>query len=297
MADEFDARLRDLAHDAEQLVVLAGPQAARVRGEKRRARRRAAAAGTAAALALGFTGWQLLPRLGQADGTRTAPPAASGTATPGPASGEALTERLLPASSLPFAPKWRWTVMGTAPDDKLPSACGFPPPEGVTARSGRTYVAEAVKATAYEQLAAYPDDSAASAAAEELRQRIGAKCGMDVAEVGDSVWGRLVAHRAMGSSKKLAGVTVWIQHEGQYVAVLVVDSPHSPLWWQPGDEPDGPRPSGCLADSLDDLAMSTSPHGRSTTSPGAGGSTGGAHASGNGGSTAGAGAYSSTDDC
>lgn len=296
MADELDDRLHDLAHDAEQLVVLAGPQAARTRGERRRARRRAAAAGTAAALALGVTGWQLLPRLEHADGTRTAPPAASGSRTPDPTAGDGLTERLagrlLPASSLPFARKWQWTTVEGPAAGKLPSSCvALPAPAGVVAEAASQYAAPPVAATAYEQLFAYPDQTAAAAAADELRHRLGAKCGMSVTEIQDSIWGRLVAHRAMGSSKKISGVTVWIQYEGQYVAVLVVDSPKSPLWWQPGDEPDGPRPSGCLADSLDDLAMSAPSHAPSaevstpymTTS-------GGAFATGKG-------IPSSTDDC
>ncbi|WP_031518394.1 hypothetical protein [Streptomyces sp. NRRL F-5123] len=306
MADELDDRLHDLAHDAEQLVVLAGPQAARARGEKRRARRRATAAGTAAALALGITGWQLLPRLEQADGTHTAPPAASGTATPPPTlSGQALTdlltERLLPVSSLPFGPKWQWTIEATAVENKLPTACGIATPGNATAESGRSYLSEGTKATAYERLSAFADEPAATAAAEELRSRTGAKCGMDVIEVEGSVWGPPVAHRAMGSSKKFSGVTVWIQQEGQYVAVLVVDSPHSPLAWQPGDEPDGPRPSGCMADSLDDLAMSATPTAHATTGDRhytvGGEPTGNTYASGKGGTGADKGAYSSTDDC
>ncbi|MFI0721785.1 hypothetical protein [Streptomyces sp. NPDC021224] len=313
MADELDDRLHELAQDAEQLVVLAGPQAARARGERRRARRRAAAAGTVTALALGVTCWQLLPRLEQADRARTTAPAASGSATPEPTiSTQALTDRLLPTSSLPFAPKWRWTVADNGTKNDVPSSCGYPVPAGVIAQDGRTYMAEAVKAIAYERLLAFPDEPAAVAGAAELRQRIDAKCAMDIITVENGVWGRLVADRAMGSSKKISGVTVWIQHEGQYVAVLVVDSPHSPLQWEPGDEPDGPRPAGCLADTLDDLAMPPSPDAPSTvTSPGSGRAGGGTtryftvggdaagdtHVSGKDGSGADKGPYSSSADC
>jgi hypothetical protein len=294
MADELDDRLHDLAHDAEQLVVLAGPQAARARGERRRARRRAAAAGTAAALALGVTGWQLLPRLEHADGTRAAPPAASARPTPDATAGDGLTERLaarlLPAASLPFAPKWQWRTVEGAAAGKLPSSCGaVPAPTGTIAEAATHYEAPPLSATAYEQLLAYPDEHAAVVAADELRQRFGAKCGMAVTEVRGSVWGRLIAQRFMGSSKQISGVTVWIQHERQYVAVLVVDSPKSPLWWQPGDELDGPRPSGCLADSLDDLAMSAPSH-----LPSAKAST--PYMTTSGGAT-GKNAPTSTDDC
>ncbi|MFI0939771.1 hypothetical protein [Streptomyces sp. NPDC021020] len=309
MADELDDRLHDLAHDAEQLVVLAGPQAARSRGEKRRARRRATAAGTAVALALGVTGWQLLPRLEQADGTHTAPPAASGTASgtasasPTPAR-EALSERLLPANALPYAVKWQWKATDAAGLDEFPSQCEPPSPDGAVVEVTGQYVSEMVTGTAYERLLAYPDGPSATAAAEQLRERIAAKCGMDLVDVHDSVWGRLVAHRAMGSSKKFPGMTVWIQYEGQYVAVLVVDSPKSPLTWKPGDEPDGPRPAGCLADSLDDLALSTSPDVAATKGlPGdrhftvGGAPTSNAYASGTGGTAPDKGAYSSTDDC
>lgn len=309
MADELDDRLHDLAHDAEQLVVLAGPQAARTRGEKRRDRRRATAAGTAVALALGVTGWQLLPRLEQADGTHTASPAASGTAS-GTASasptptGEALSDGLLSPSALPYAVKWRWTATDAATLDKIPPPCGAPAPDGPVVEVTGQYVSEMASATAYERLLAYPDEASAATAAEQLRERIGAKCGMDLVEVDNSVWGRLAAHRATGSSKKFPGLTVWIQYEGQYVAVLVVDSPKSPLSWEPTDEPDGPRPAGCLADSLDDLAMSTSSDLTAKNSlPGdrhytvGGEPTSNAYASGTGGTAPDKGAYSSTDDC
>jgi hypothetical protein len=274
----IDDRLRDLAHDTEPLVVLAGPAAARSRGERRRARRRAAAVGAAAALVLGVGGWQLLPRL-DATGTRTAPPAASAAPDPAPSAsalGERLLDGLLPPSSLPYPVKWQWSVAGDAEAKKITPECGVPAVAGATATASRTFRAAMVPATAYEKVFVLPDATAAADVADGLRKEMAPTCGMSFATTDAGAWGMQLAHRSMGVSDEHTGVVVWVQSQGRYVAVLVLDSPKSPVAVGLGDEPDGPRPAGCLADSLDRMALDHYPAALPTT---ASGGTGGSYGS------------------
>ncbi|HEY3483657.1 MAG TPA: hypothetical protein VGL02_32745, partial [Streptomyces sp.] len=95
--DPVDERLRGLARDTESLVVLAGPAAARRRGERRSARHRTAALSAAVALALAVGSWQLLPRLGADPPAAPASGGVSPAVPPKPLTAK-LTDELLPAS-------------------------------------------------------------------------------------------------------------------------------------------------------------------------------------------------------
>lgn len=264
--DEFEApqggelndRLHHLAREAEPLVVLAGPQAVRARGERRRARRRAGAAAVVAALALGVGSWQLLPRLDSGGGTRTAPPAAS-TAPDPEASANALLDRLtaelLPTSSLPFPVKWQWTVAPEEEGRKFPLACGVPTPEGATAKVFGYYHSVRVNANAREDVFAFPDAATAAGQARKLVKEIATKCEMSLAvshwDAGGMKGG---AEAYSGASKLHIGVAVWVQYEGPYVAVLAINSPRSPLLTE-GEVADEPQPRECISASLDRLAF------------------------------------------
>ncbi|MFG1811288.1 hypothetical protein [Streptomyces sp. NPDC049040] len=227
MADELDDRLRDLASDAEPLVVLAGPQAARRHGERRRARRRAAAAGAAAALALTVGGWQLLPRLQDGPDTAAAP-AASATRATGQAP-TALQERvgaeLLPAGSLPYADKWQWTVVSPAEVAKFPLPCGMVPLSGARAEASRTYLARNISAVANYRLYALDDDDAAASRSDALRRQMQTACGIGLPTGGKPSAYSDRAERFSGTSKLQPGVAVWMESEGPYVAVLFLTTP------------------------------------------------------------------------
>jgi hypothetical protein len=268
MADELDDRLRDLARDAEPLVVLAGPQAARTRGELRRARRRTGAAAVAAALALAVGGWQLLPRLdGGGDGG--VPSAATATAGRTPSQLEQrLGTRLLPASALPYAATWRWTVMTPEQAAKAAPSCPSLAADGASAVVTRGYAAPAVSAVAHYYLAAYGDADTAGSKAAELRKILLPRCGL-VATVPGSGGSMAVE----GASKDRTGVTVWVQSLGPYVAALFVTAPGDPRsrFQDTGIEK-------CLAASLHGL----DPGAVRTTPPGAAdkGAAGGEHSAG-----------------
>lgn len=224
MADELDGRLRDLARDAEPLVVLAGPQAARTRGERRRARRRAAAASVAAALALTVGGWQLLPRL-SGTGSRAAPPAGSATSVPGPRDG-ALHARieaaLLPAASLPYGGKWQWVAVTPLKVAHFPQPCTVQPPGTPEAAADRTYSSQLTAAVAKYQLLAYADTTTAVAQAGAVRMTLQDRCGISAPALPDTPSSRDTPLRFSGASKSLPGVTAWVESQGRYVAVLLV---------------------------------------------------------------------------
>ncbi|WP_432587280.1 hypothetical protein ABVG11_17405 [Streptomyces sp. HD1123-B1] len=143
MAD-LDDRLRDLARAAEPSIRLAGPEAARARGHRRRIRQRltlaVSAALTAAAVAIGS--WLLLPDHGSSHSRPAAPPAPrkSVSAARIPASA------LLPPSALPFNGEMQWKAAGSTAGGRTPlldlsDSCRFDGPEPLTQRS-RAYDAQ-----------------------------------------------------------------------------------------------------------------------------------------------------------
>lgn len=251
--------LHHLAREAEPLVVLAGPQAARDRGERRRARRRATAAGVVTALALGVGTWQLLPRLdSDGGGTHTAPPAAS--ATPDPSATAPTTRRdeiaagLLAPTSLPYAKKWQWAESPEAAARKFPMACAVPMLDGATAEVSRYFRARSIDAYAHQVVVSFPDAAGATGAANRLVKEVGPKCGMAFTGSSTSVAEGRSVRGSSGASKLHTGVAVWVQNTDRYLSVLVIDSPRSPLTWSADSGLDGPRPGGCMAAGLGRLA-------------------------------------------
>lgn len=224
MADELDDRLRDLARDAEPLVVLAGPQAARIRGERRRARRRAAAASVAAALALTVGGWQLLPRL-DGTGTRAATPAGTATSVPDPPAGTLparIEAALLPAASLPYGVKWQWSVVTPLKAAHFLPSCVVEPAAAPEAEADRTYTSQLTSALAQYRLLAFADTTTAVAQAGALLTRMRAACGISAPSSPDTPSSSDTPLRFSGASKSLPGVTAWVESQGRYVAVLLV---------------------------------------------------------------------------
>ncbi|WP_431043550.1 hypothetical protein ACQUSR_17800 [Streptomyces sp. P1-3] len=108
---DLEERLREIARATEPSIRLAGPEAARARGHRRRARKRvtiaASAVFTATALTIGS--WQLLPG---DDASRTLPagPAPSPTTTADtPATTAAVpSAALLPPAAMPFSAYAHW---------------------------------------------------------------------------------------------------------------------------------------------------------------------------------------------
>lgn len=235
MADELDDRLRDLARDTEPLVVLAGPQAVRARGERRRARRRAAAAGTAAALALTVCGWQLLPRL-EDGGAGTAAPAGSVSALPSGPQPSALQAQLaaalLPDDAMPYGVKWQWTGVTPEKASQYQPPCQADPVASPDAEATRTYAAQRTSAVATYRVLAYANPALAAEQALLLRHVMQLDCGMaqstgtpptaPEAPSADSTSG------FSGASKFYPGVTAWVECRGRYVAVLMVNAPADP---------------------------------------------------------------------
>ncbi|MBY8881546.1 hypothetical protein [Actinacidiphila acidipaludis] len=262
MADEFgptkpagpdpvDERLRQLARETEPLVVLAGPAAARRRGEHRRARRRAGAACLVAALALGVGSWQLLPRLGS--GRTGTQPAAT---APAPASSESLADRLqrelLPPSALPLYPKRQWEVVpeqeATA---KYPESCPVSRvPTYALAKAERVYrTSQGFVARYY--LFAMPSAAAAATEASEFDALIKGKCGWAVGIDGAATPDRSVF--PSGSAYRGQASALWVDRQGTYLAFLDV----STLAGYDGKDSfsgSGPRPALCIQESLERLS-------------------------------------------
>ncbi|MFI1092956.1 hypothetical protein [Streptomyces sp. NPDC020917] len=284
--DPIDERLRQLARDTEPLVILAGPAAARGRGERRTARRRTAAVGAVAALALGIGSWQLLPRLG-GDGSGALPAATVPAPTSGVAPAARLQAELLPPSALPMYPKLQWEAV---PDPlaaaKYPETCPVSGlRRGSLAEAGRVY--RAVDGTiAHYHLYAMPSDAAARDQWNTLDVLIKAKCGWAEGIGSSSAPDR--GNPWTGSEYRGLHSTVMLERRGTYIALLDLSSAE-------GKGTDGlfaadPWPGACINGSLGRLAAADAPTGSAL----AGGSPS-APAAPTGGSASGAGADTAAD--
>jgi hypothetical protein len=270
MADRFDAdpagpsrpldeQLRDLARATEPLVVLAGPAAARHRGERRRARGRTAAVGAVAALALGVGCWQLLPGAG-AGRDRGAPAASpSGTWTSDlPAS---LDSVLLPTSSLPFLPGRHWQAIPSAEAAaKFPTACPAGPDDGPYDQAGRVYSADD-GSLAHYRLYAFPDAKTASLEAGSLFRQISKEC---VHALGGKYADDNETTAIFQSTTRGGQTAFWLDHRDRYVALLEVQGPLIPDGDKAGAFAYTHGPWTCIDTSLKRLAP------RWTPSPGDG---------------------------
>lgn len=288
MADELDDRLRELARDAETLVVIGGPQAVRTRGKRRRARRRAAAAGVAAALALAVGGWQLLPRLDRGPDTGAVPPAGTAAVTPDPvqtALQDRLDAELLPADVLPYADKWQWAETTSDELGKVPPPCSVGAQSGSLGQATRQYLASSVPAVADYHLYAFTDATTAAVQANAMRKQMTSLCGIPVPPQGDPSNPAGWSAGYGGRSKSQTGVTVWVENQGPYVAVLSVRAPGDPtVLLKTG------AVEKCIARSLARLGKVGSPAGAEGTGKGTARATAGKGAAGTGG-------VRSTDSC
>jgi hypothetical protein len=265
----LDEQLLDLARATEPLVVLAGPDAARHRGEKRRARRRLAAVGAVAALALGAGCWQLLPD-GGAGHDRSAP-AASSSATPLPGLPETLDSALLPPSSLPTLAGRQWKIVAPALGAaKYVKRCSAVPGKQMPFdQAHRVYRADDGWIGHYD-LYAFRSDGSAQKAAGLLYQEIRAKCepshGDSYLQDGGTTLGLLV-NTVTGQD------SVWLDHRGRYVAVLQVQGPRVPNGKAAGKVTTG-TPWACIENSLKRLAPQWTPSPGDSPAPGASGAGG-----------------------
>jgi len=255
--DPIDERLRQLARDTEPLVILAGPAAARGRGERRTARRRTAAVGVVAALALGVGSWQLLPRLG-GDGSGALPAATVSVPASGEAPSARLEAELLPPSALPMYPKLQWEALPDAiAAAKYPESCPVSGLHGeALAEAGRAY--RAVDGTvAHYHLYAMPSDAAARQQMATLDLLIKAKCGWS--EGSDPGNAPDLGSRWTGSEYRGLHSTVMVERHGAYIAVLDLTSPD-------GKGTDSfftgaPWPGVCINGSLGRLVAGDAPTG------------------------------------
>ncbi|MFH8367667.1 hypothetical protein [Streptomyces sp. NPDC018031] len=184
---DLEERLRDLARAAEPSIRLAGPEAARARGHRRRARKRAALAAsavfTAAAIAIGS--WQLTPG---DDPTRTLPAAPQQSARTPEAVPDIPEKALLPPSALPFDASARWKTARTTTDRAAPlldlgGGCRFtgldsdagPTP---SAQHARSYTGREKEQQATHTINAYPDEVDAVSVVSSLEQALTQRCGL-----------------------------------------------------------------------------------------------------------------------
>lgn len=288
----LDERLLDLARATEPLIVLAGPDAARHRGERRRARRRLAAVGAVAALALGAGCWQLLPD-GGAGRDRSAP-AASSSAGPLPGPPGTLDSALLPPTSLPTLAGRQWKVVAPAlAAAKYVKQCPAVPDKGMPFdQAQRVYRADDGSIGHYD-LYAFLSDGSAQKAAGLLYQEIRAKCEPahrdSYVQDGGTTLGLLV-NAVTGQD------SVWLDHRGRYVAVLQIQGPRVPDGKAAGDVTTG-TPWACIESSLKRLAPQGTPSPSNSPAAGtsAGSGSGGTGSSGAAGSAAGPGHGPRTD--
>ncbi|MEE4540715.1 hypothetical protein V2S66_01880 [Streptomyces sp. V4-01] len=218
----LDEQLTDLARATEPLVVLAGPDAARRRGERRRARRRAVAAGAVAVLALGVCGWQLLPGIGE--GRDRGAPAASPTGTLLPDLPVSLDAALLPGTALPAYPSRTWKVVSPATGAaKFAERCPVSPDPAVPYQQAeRVYHADD-GSVAHYHLYEFADAGDAVHAAGMINVMIHSKCA-HFPPVHDGDTTVILSSTSSDGSQN----TVWLDHRGRFVAVLQVWGPLVP---------------------------------------------------------------------
>jgi hypothetical protein len=260
-ADPFEDRLRELARDTEPLVALAGPEAARRRGERRTSRQRAGAASLAAALALAIGCWQLLPHSGGSG--RGSLPAATGTAPAGPS---ALRDALLPESALPGYPKYAWKPIPDADGAGFPDTCAVPSLHGLLGQASRTYYDAHDGLVARYRLYAFTDESTAAAQAHLVDARFTAKCAPGGAAAGDgrAPQGRIGYH---GLSDPKRATRTWMDRQGVYLAILSLTGTGNPAAPYSDYGSTDSWPELCITRSLDRLDTGTPPDQDATTTP------------------------------
>jgi hypothetical protein len=253
--DPVDERLRGLARDTESLVVLAGPAAARRRGERRSARRRNAALSAVVALALAVGSWQLLPRLG-AD--PPADPASRGVspAVPPKSLTAKLTDELLPASALPMYPKWPWQAVPDGSAEKIRGLCPVARPSAATASATRAYVTNTGQSAVYE-LYAFADPDHAYVAMQLMAETLEAKCQLVLSSDNDPK--DPTGPGSYRGERPGATMETWLNRQDAYLGVLLLFGPGN----LPGEKSDlvygAEGPQQCIARSLNRLATGTSP--------------------------------------
>ncbi|SEO23190.1 hypothetical protein SAMN05216267_1020140 [Actinacidiphila rubida] len=254
--DPIDRRMRQLAREAEPLVVLAGPAAARRQGERRTRRRRAGAVGLAAALALGIGSWQLLPRLG-ADRAGTVPAATVPAPAPRPSVALAarLEAELLPPSALPLYPKRQWeTLPAAVAAAKFPEPCPVAGYDVHPLAQARRVYRTPDGFVAYYRLYAMPSADDSATAVKSLDALIKGKCGWVASDGsgGTPGYGSWPASgSAGGSGGPGASSTVWVGRSGGYLAVLDVTGSDVK-----NGTVGGPWPGACISASLARLSGS-----------------------------------------
>lgn len=189
MAD-LEERLHDLLRAAEPSIRLAGPEDARARGGRRRARKRAAIAAsavfTAAAVAIGS--WQLMPG---DDPTRTLPAAPPSSHQSSAVVPDIPETALLPPTALPFDASARWKTTRTttgieAPLLDLGESCrltGLDEGSGPTpaAQRGRVYKGREQDQHASHTINAYAEERDATSVFSLLEGTLTSHCGLRLA--------------------------------------------------------------------------------------------------------------------
>ncbi|MFC0598526.1 hypothetical protein [Streptomyces palmae] len=228
---DLEERLHDLVRAAEPSIRLAGPEAARTRGQRRRVRRRASIAASAVftATALTLGSWQLLPDHGPPRTLPAAPPTAPKTAHDIPASA------LLPASAVPFERSARWKADGstdtvTAPLLDLPGKCRLTgldtarTPRPVEQRS-RSYSGRQEGQQARHTINAYAQEQKAAQVFTALEKALVSECGLHqigfpAHERSGSAGNPMVKTFAWSSDNAPHGIQVVLMRAGSKLGIL-----------------------------------------------------------------------------
>ncbi|MFE1931393.1 hypothetical protein ACFW95_13680 [Streptomyces sp. NPDC059474] len=179
---ELDERLRDIARDVEPSIRLAGPEAVRARGRRRRARQRTAitAAAVLAVAAVTAGSWRLLPGDDSSRTLPAAPPAPRTDRVPG---AQIPTSALLRPSALPFDAMMRWKTVdaaigstddGRAPLLDLSPSCRLDGPRPLAQRT-RGYQGRAAE-QARHTINAYASDGEAAKVFTSLEETLKDRC-------------------------------------------------------------------------------------------------------------------------
>lgn len=267
MADDdgragIDRRLRELARDAEPLVVLAGPAAARGRGERRRSRRTGGVLALVAAVVLAAGSWQLVPRLaGNGHGGTATTPAATVPAPDPLTLVQRLRARLPSVAAMPLYPSYPWRVVPEGSSAKFEEPCPVGALEAAAAaRASRVYADAKRQFTAFVHLYAYADDAHAVAAVARFEQAGRNTCWPDGLKDGPAGRGGGIGAGlpagpvadAYGTSAD-GRTSVLVERRGRYAAVLFLSDASPARHAMKGVPGVGGAPAVCLARALSGL--------------------------------------------
>ncbi|MBU3865642.1 hypothetical protein KN815_16620 [Streptomyces sp. 4503] len=244
---ELDERLRDIARDIEPSIRLAGPEAVRARGRRRRARQRTAitAAAVLAVAAVTAGSWRLLPGDDSSRTLPAAPPAPRTDRVPG---AQIPTSALLRPSALPFDAMMHWKTVdaaigsadgGRAPLLDLSPSCRLDGPRPLTQRT-RDYQGRATE-QARHTINAYASDGEAAKVFTSLEETLKDRCArpktVDTPSSSKTAVGRPTTMTyGWHSPRAPHDAHVVLMRSGTRVGVLQAESIGTPS----GDYTDGP---------------------------------------------------------